>query len=181
MKQGCLTVLRDVCSHTWLGKEWPESYVPVSGDIRLPDPTTSLWNIKAALDKKLATILDEDLGAELQALDSRIQTFLEKIATPWADSLGLKMHMTRDLALATWSRVSKENWSSDAPTYSDEQRTLGSGEKPLGIPKAEKREPDLKNDPRRLVDFFDRLAKDVDAELWDEDADSHSDPDTDMD
>ena len=174
-------MLQKVCSQTWLGADWPERYVPTSGNERLPERTTSLWNIKAALDKKLATILDEDLGAEFKALDSRIQTLLEKIATSWADSLGLKMRMTRDLGLATCRRLSKEKWSSDAPTYSDEQRTLGSGEKPPGIPEAEKREPDLENDPRRLVDFFDRLAKDVDAELWDEDADSHSDPDTDMD
>lgn len=86
--------------------------------------------------------------------------------------------MTKELAVATKANCDRTILD-NAPTYGDEDRTQGSGMRPLGIPDADKRDPDLVKDPLRLRAFAIRLSKNVDAQMWDSDADSEADPDSD--
>ena len=73
--------------------------------------------------------------------------------------------MTKGLALNT-TELCDRKIPDKGPSYSNDERTQGSGMPPLGIPDADRRDPDLVKDPLRAREFAIRLSKIVDAQTW---------------
>lgn len=74
--------------------------------------------------------------------------------------------MTEGLAVETWATYNDDRLSR-APHCSDQEHAIGLGLEPLGIPDAEKRDPDLEKDPHGLVSFAQQLSMDRNAEFND--------------
>lgn len=85
----------------------------------------------------------------MQKFASRVKAGLDQ-ATGWADASGLDVRMTADLARLT-SAAYKEHSGDPEKPVSDESRMLGSGLQFVGYTEADKREPDLTNDPSNLA------------------------------